>query len=349
VVLSIRRDHEHRNEASRLSEALHLPAACSPARLPTRSLDDWPVVMTSVDNGAIDSYLANRDLLFGVAYRLLGRVEDAEDVLQEAWLRWTNTAQTDIENPKAFLIRITTNLALDRLRRIKARRETYTGPWLPEPLLTSDDASHQVELAESASMAMMVVLETLSPLERAVFVLHEAFAVSYDDLATIFGRTPGTIRQLASRARHHVEERRPRFDSDVETRRELTEQFLKASANGDLKSLLTILAPGVELVSDGGGLVRSPLLPVFGAENVARFVLAVQERESLEESNFTLTEVNGGPGLVVGTAEVPAAIVTLDVLDGLIAKIYLIANPNKFGGLSPRPAVQAPHAGDVTP
>src|SRR5215218_7624451 len=194
----------------------------------------------------------HRNLLIAVAYRILGRVTDAEDVVQDAWLRWVNARPSEVANPSAFLVRVTTRLAIDRLRRAKARRESYVGPWLPEPLITDRDLAEDVELAESISMAMLIVLETLSPLERAVFVLREAFGMPYSEISEILGRSEPAVRQLARRARDHVRERSPRFDADQATRRQVTERFLEAAVGGDLDALMEILAPGVTLVGDGG-------------------------------------------------------------------------------------------------
>jgi RNA polymerase sigma factor (sigma-70 family) len=194
----------------------------------------------------------HRGLLVGVAYRILGRVTDAEDVVQEAWLRWTGVDPSEVADPRTFLVRVTTRLAIDRLRRSKARRESYVGPWLPEPMLTDRDVAEDVALAESVSMAMLVVLETLSPLERAVFVLREAFGMPHAEIAGILDRSEAAVRQLARRARDHVRESGPRFETDQETRRRVTERFLEAAIGGDMEALMDILAPGVTLVADGG-------------------------------------------------------------------------------------------------
>src|SRR5215203_3937317 len=187
----------------------------------------------------------HRDLLMAVAYQILGSVTDAEDVVQEAWLRWSNARSSEVADPRAFLVRVSARLAIDRLRRVKARRESYVGPWLPEPLLTGRDVAEDAEMAESVSMAMLIVLETLSPLERAVFVLREAFAMPYADIAEVLGRKEQAVRQLARRARDHVQERRPRFEADQATRRRVTERFLAATVSGDLETLMRVLAPGV--------------------------------------------------------------------------------------------------------
>src|SRR5215208_141098 len=221
----------------------------------------------------------HRDLLVGVAYRILGSVTDAEDTVQEAWIRWSGVDHSEVADPLAFLVRVTTRLAIDRLRRAKVRRESYVGPWLPEPVLTGYDVAEDVALAESVSMAMLVVLETLSPLERAVFVLREAFGMPYAEIGEVVGRKEEAVRQLARRARDHVQERRSRFEADQTEQRRVTERFLEATSSGDLEALMGVLAPGVMLVADGGGRAIAPRRPVRGAQKVARFLLAVATEE----------------------------------------------------------------------
>src|SRR5215204_5926540 len=217
----------------------------------------------------------HRGLLISVAYRVLGSVTDAEDAVQEAWLRWSGVDHSGVDNPRAFLVRVTTRLAIDRLRRAKARRESYVGPWLPEPILTRQDPAEDAAMAESVSMAMLVVLETLSPLERAVFVLREAFGMPHAEIAEVLGRKEEAVRQLARRARAHVRERRSRFDADQTEQRRVTERFLEAATGGDLEALMAVLSPGVELVADGGGKAPAPLRPLHGSEEVGRFLLAI--------------------------------------------------------------------------
>jgi RNA polymerase sigma factor (sigma-70 family) len=206
----------------------------------------------------------HRALLISVAYRILGSVTDAEDTVQEAWLRWSGVNPSDVRDPRAFLVRVTTRLAIDRLRRAKTRRESYVGPWLPEPILTGRDVAEDVALAESVSMAMLVVLETLSPLERAVFVLREAFGMPYAEIADILGRKEEAVRQLGRRARDHVQERRSRFDTDESEQHRVTERFLEATSTGNLEALMAVLSPGVTLVADGGGRALAPRRPIRG-------------------------------------------------------------------------------------
>jgi len=275
----------------------------------------------------------HRELLLGVAYRILGRVTDAEDVVQDAWLRWERADRDGVANPRAYLVRVTTRLAIDRLRSIKARHESYVGPWLPEPLLTSPDAAEPVEQAESVSMAMLIVLETLSPLERAVFVLREAFGYPYSEIAEILGRGEPAVRQLASRARDHVQQQRPRYDTDRATRREVVERFLAAAVGGDLRTLMGVLAPGVTLVADGGGKAKAPRRPIHGADKVARFLVATAT-QPVPEQRVDVVEVNGAPSVVVSSAGVPVAVFIIETDAGAVSMIRAVANPDKLAGLA---------------
>ena len=267
-----------------------------------------------------------------MAYRLLGRVGDAEDEVQEAWLRWREVDRATVMDDRAYLTQVTTRLAIDRLRREQRRRETYVGPWLPEPVALEPDVADRVELADSVEMALLVVLETLSPLERAVFVLREAFGAPYEEIALVVDRSEDAVRQLAHRARQHVDERRPRFDADPRTRREVTERFLAAAAGGDVDALMELLAPDVTLVSDGGGVVRAALRPIEGADAVARWLAGVAAR-GLAEPSMEIVELNGGPAAVVRSrGELQAAIV-LGVAGGRVRAIYLVANPDTLSRL----------------
>ena len=287
----------------------------------------------------------HRDLLVSVAYRILGSVADAEDAVQEAWLRWSGVDHSTINDPRAFLVRVATRLAIDRLRRVKARRESYVGPWLPEPILTRQDPSEDAAMAESVSMAMLVVLETLSPLERAVFVLREAFGMSHSEIADVLGRREEAVRQLARRARDHVRERRTRFGAAQDEQRRVTERFLEATMGGDLEALMEVLSPGVTLVADGGGKALSPRRPVRGAEKVARFLISVTTEKRLVkfleyvgsepkgEVRVRLVIVNGETGAVVTAGCEPISALVLDVSEGLVRTIHLVTNPEKLGGV----------------
>ncbi|GAA4552025.1 RNA polymerase sigma-70 factor [Streptomyces collinus] len=287
---------------------------------------------------ATDVFEAHRPVLLGVAYRMLGRVADAEDVVQEAWLRWSGSDRADVREPRGYLVRITTRLAIDRLRQIKSRGETYVGPWLPEPYVTDfgdtvPDTAERAVLADSVSLAVLVVLESLSPLERAVFVLREAFGFPYADIAAMLDRGEPAVRQLAGRARKHVEERRPRYDVDPAERRDLTERFLAAAADGDLEGLMALLAPEVRLVGDSGGKSRAPLRVLRTADKVGRFLIGTAQK-SLPGLTMRFLEVNGGPAVLILSGGEPDSVLQLDVADGTVRSVYIIRNPDKLRSLA---------------
>ncbi|MCP2353902.1 RNA polymerase sigma-70 factor (ECF subfamily) [Nonomuraea thailandensis] len=289
----------------------------------------------------------HRGVLVAVAYRILGSVADAEDVVQEAWLRWSGVDQTAVEDPKAFLITVTSRLAIDRLRWAKSRRESYVGPWLPEPISTAPDVAEHAELADSVEMAMLVVLETLSPLERAVFVLREAFDLPFSEIAQIIGRAEPATRQLARRARDHVRDKRPRFDVDRDERRRVTERFLGASAGGDLDALIELFADQVSMVSDGGGKARAALRVITGAENVGRYLQSINSpaniakfmasigRSQLADLSFAVETLNNAPAIVISAEGRVISVIALVIADGKIETIYVLANPEKIGHLKP--------------
>ncbi|MFE7353221.1 RNA polymerase sigma-70 factor [Streptomyces sp. NPDC057543] len=287
---------------------------------------------------ATDVFEEHRSMLTGVAYRMLGRIADAEDVVQEAWLRWSSASREDVREPRAFLVRVTTRLAIDRLRQTKSRREAYVGPWLPEPVVTDfgptvPDTAEQAVLADSVSIAVLVVLESLSPLERAVFVLREAFGFPYTEIATTLDRSEAAVRQLAGRARRHVEERKPRYDVDPVHRRDLTERFLAAAAGGDIEELLVLLAPDVRLVGDSGGKSKAPLRVIESAGKVGRFLFAVVH-DQVPDLDIRFLELNGGPGLLVLSGGRPDSVFQVDVRDGLIQCVYIVRNPDKLASLA---------------
>lgn len=277
-----------------------------------------------------------RGLMFAVAYRMLGTITDAEDAVQDAWLRWSAASRADVAEPRAYLARIITNTALNRLRAVRARREAYIGPWLPEVLLTEagPDAAERAELAESVSVAMLVVLESLTPDERAVFVLHEVFGFSLAEIAVTLGRPAPAVRQLAHRAREHVQARRPRFDVDWDQQRAVTTRFLAAAAGGDIEDLMTVLAPDVRLLTDGGGKTRAALRPITGASKVARWVAGVAERPPIgiefSDLNLEPAEINGMPGTLITAGGQAVAALTLAVCGGQVTEIQLLANPDKL-------------------
>ncbi|HEY4020507.1 MAG TPA: RNA polymerase sigma-70 factor [Pseudonocardiaceae bacterium] len=279
-----------------------------------------------------DPFLAHRGLLFTVAYEMLGSAADAEDVLQESWLRWADVDRTQVRDQRAYLVRVVTRQALNRLRTLSRSREEYVGEWLPEPLLTSPDVADDVELAESVSIAMLTVLETLPPAERAVFVLREVFELPYGEIAEAIGKSAAAVRQIARRAREHVADRRPRVRVSRSEQQAVLERFLAALRTGRLQELMEVMAPGVVLIADGGGLAAAAHAPVHGAELVAR-VLARASRFSVVSSTLWL---NGAIGGLVEVAGEPGA-VSLVVEDGRITRIYLVRNPRKLTRLD-RPA-----------
>ncbi|MFI6284934.1 RNA polymerase sigma-70 factor [Streptomyces sp. NPDC051018] len=276
-----------------------------------------------------------RTLLFSVTYRILGSAADAEDVVQDAWLKWSAADRTQVADPKAYLTRIVSNLAMERLRSTRHQRETYIGPWLPEPVLTGPDTADGVATADSVSMALLVVLETLSPLERAIFVLKEVFAFSYAEIAEAVERSETAVRQGAHRAREHVRARRPRFTADRARRRDVTERFFAATAGGDINTLMELLSPDVTLWTDGGGKVRQALKPVVGAETVASWFAALgtstYQGIAPEQMQTELTWINGGPGVVFRGPDHVLATLTFDFdPEGRISAIHNVANPDKL-------------------
>ncbi|MEU7988055.1 RNA polymerase sigma-70 factor [Streptosporangium canum] len=281
----------------------------------------------------------HRNLLFSVAYRVLGTVSDAEDAVQDAWIKWSADDRSQVADPKAYLARIVSNLALQRLRSTRYQRETYVGPWLPEPILTVSDTADDITDAESVSTAMLVVLETLSPLERAVFVLKEVFDFSHAEIAQAVERSEAAVRQAAHRAREHVRARRPRFTADRSRQRDVTERFLAAATGGDINTLMELLSPDVTLWTDGGGKVRQALRPVVGAQTVAAWFAAIGKvtYQGVEpaDMNAELVEINGGPGMVFSGLERIIATVTFDFdADGRITTIHNVANPDKLQAIA---------------
>ncbi|GAA2713203.1 RNA polymerase sigma-70 factor [Actinoplanes palleronii] len=278
---------------------------------------------------ATEVFVAHRNLLFTVAYEMLGSAADAEDVLQETWLRWVAVDLEQVRDRRAYLVRITTRQALNRLRTVTRRREAYVGPWLPEPMLTTPDVAEDVELAESVSMALLLVLETLSPTERAVFVLREAFALDYAEIAEAVGRSTEAVRQIALRARRHVGERRPRAAVPAGEARAVVASFQRAVTNGDLQGLLDVLAPDVVLIADGGGVKQAAVRPVTGANRVARFGLGGISRHPAAIT-FELAAVNGYPALVVSLDGELDGVMAVRVVHGRITGLYYVRNPAKL-------------------
>jgi RNA polymerase sigma-70 factor, ECF subfamily len=276
-----------------------------------------------------DAFLIHRRLLFTVAYEMLGSAADAEDVLQESWLKWNRVDVSTVRDPRAYLVRIVTRTSLDRLRTIARRREDYVGPWLPEPLLTTPDVAEDAELADSLSTAMLLVLETLTPTERAVFLLRDVFGLEYDELADAVGKTPAAVRQIASRARAHVAARRPRgVTSPADAQAALT-VFMRVLETGDLQPLVDLLAPDVVAVGDGGGVKRATPRPVVGSAKVARLLQAglVTSRDALTAE---LAQVNGSPALILRLDGELDSVLTMRVEEGLITAMYTVRNPDKL-------------------
>ncbi|HEY5018859.1 MAG TPA: RNA polymerase sigma-70 factor [Streptosporangiaceae bacterium] len=278
---------------------------------------------------ATEAFLAHRNLLFTVAYEMLGSAADAEDVLQETWLRWAGVDLGTVRDQRAYLVRIATRQALARLRTLGRRRESYVGPWLPEPLLTAPDVAEDVELADSVSMAMLLVLETLAPTERAVFVLREVFDFGYDEIAEAVDKSPAAVRQIAHRARAHVAARRPRGVVSPAETREALDAFQRAAETGDLQSLLDILAPDVVFLGDGGGVKQAVLRPIVGADKVARLLAAGLGRIAAAAS-LQPAQVNGYPALILRLNGEIDTVVAVRIDDGLVTGLYAMRNPEKL-------------------
>ncbi|MCA1008546.1 RNA polymerase sigma-70 factor [Rhodococcus hoagii] len=276
-----------------------------------------------------DPFVAHRSLLFTVAYEMLGSAADAEDVVQETWLRWADVDQEQVRDPRAYLVRTVTRQSLNRLRSLSRRREDYIGEWLPEPLLTTPDVADDVELAESVSIAMLTVLETLGPVERAVFVLREVFETPYPEIAEAVGKTPAAVRQIAHRAREHVGARRPRMQVDRAQQEAVVEKFLAAVSTGDVQALVDVLAPDVVVVADGGGIATAARKPIVGARRVAAFL---SKAATLPDFVTTTTWLNGMPGIRIDVGG-EATAVSVVVEDGRITRVYAIRNPHKLGSL----------------
>ncbi len=277
-----------------------------------------------------------RPLLFSIAYHMLGSAMDAEDIVQETFLRFQATNESEVQSEKAYLTTIATRLCIDHWRSAQVQREQYTGPWLPEPLLTAQDSTmlETTELAESLSMAFLVVLETLSPLERAVLILRDVFDYDYAEIAQIVGKSEANCRQIASRAKQHVTAKRPRFKTSREQQEQLTRQFVETCTNGDLEGLLALLTADVVAQSDSGGRVTSARRPIYGANKVARFMLGVVKRLP---PNYVIrtAQINGQPALIGYADGRPYNVLLLDIAEGRVQGIYNVLNPDKLRGIPP--------------
>ncbi len=284
----------------------------------------------------IEDFEQYRPLLFSIAYRMLGSVADAEDIVQEAYLRWREVPEAEVRSPKSYLSAVVTRLSIDRLRSARAQREEYVGPWLPEPLLSeaAEDAGDMTGLDESLSMAFLVVLESLNPVERAVFLLREVFDYDYEEISRIVGKSEDNCRQIAHRARQSVAARRPRFERSPEEEERLTQQFLDACTSGDLEGLISLLSEDVTLWSDGGGKVAAAPYPIHGPERVARFLLGVL-RTVPPGFSARPARVNGAPGVVGYVDGHPTSVVALDAAGGRLHSIRIVVNPDKLRMIPP--------------
>jgi RNA polymerase sigma-70 factor, ECF subfamily len=280
---------------------------------------------------ALDDFNHHRPLLFSIAYRMLGTVTDAEDMVQETFLRWHQTASETVRSAKTYLTTIITRLCIDHLRSARVQREQYVGTWLPEPMLTqpSDNSTDLMELADSLSIAFLTVLERLSPIERAVFLLRDVFEYDYDEIGQMVGKSPTNCRQILRRAKEHLAAERPRFPVSHQQQEQITTKFLDASTKGNLQGLLALLAKDVTFWSDGGGKVVAALKPLHGAMKVARFLLAIQGKW-LSTARSDLTEINGQPGIITCVGGEIHSAIALDIVDGYIQSIYSVRNPEKL-------------------
>lgn len=290
--------------------------------------------MTAADEHA-ERFTALRPLLFTIAYEILGSATEADDVLQDGYLRWSGVDLNQVRDTKAYLAQLVTRQALNTLRTQARRREDYVGPWLPEPLLLDEtDAASDVVLAESVSMAMLVVLETLSPDERAVFVLREVFGFSHDEIASAVGKSTAAVRQMAHRAREHVQSRRKRFEPvDRGKSEQITTQFLVAAATGDLQGLMAMLAPDVVFTSDSDGKVSAARRPVLGAEKVARLLIGLMSRAGAQY-RVELASYNSAPAAIVYRDDRPDSVFMIEVIDGKITNFYAMRNPEKLASVT---------------
>ena len=293
--------------------------------------------VTTMDTRTAD-FISARSLLFSIAYRMVGSVSDAEDIVQDAYVRWLEADDEHVRAPRAYLATIVTRLSINYLRSARHRRETYIGPWLPEPLVTehANDAPEPVELAESLSMAFLVMLERLSPTERAVLLLHDVFDFDYAEIARIVDKTEANCRQLLTRAKKHLGTPEPRFDADHAQADRLTRRFTDAAMSGHLEGMLAMLAEDITLWADGGGKVRgAPRRPVHGADPVARLVIGFIQRFVPVERSMRPARINGEPGLIVYVSGRPLAVMVFHIREGRIRTIYAIGNPDKLQALSP--------------
>jgi RNA polymerase sigma-70 factor, ECF subfamily len=298
-------------------------------------VDEFSVPSHASTSGQrLELFNAHRQRLFSIAYRMLGSAADAEDILQEAFIRWLQTS-ADVASPEAFLVTIVSRLCLNYLQSARVKREEYFGQWLPEPVLTAEAATPSPlnEMDDSLSMAFLVLLERLTPVERAVFLLREIFEYEYAEIAGIVEETPTNCRQILRRARHHLKGQRPRFDSSPKKHEELLERFRQASSQGDMDGLLAIMSQDIILYADGGGKANAVPNPVFGASNVARFMVGARQKLVPADLVSQIVQINGKPGLLGYVHGHPFGVVTLEISKGRISRVYVVTNPDKLARL----------------
>ena len=281
-----------------------------------------------------DLYTSERGQLFGIAYRMLGEVGEAEDAVQETFLRWAQADQDGIDNPPAWLTTVLTRICLDRLKSAQHQRETYVGPWLPEPLLGDDvDPADIAGTTDTLTFAFLVVLERLSPAERAAFLLHDVFGFEHAEIAAMLERSPAAVRQLAARARRHLADARPRYEQDVTRRRQVAEAFTAATVGGDLERLMEVLAPDVTFVSDGGGVVIAARKPLHGARQVANTLLKFAAQRT-DKHTVDACEINSMPGFLIWEGTAIHSVWTLQIADDHVAAIHVVRNPHKLSAIA---------------
>jgi RNA polymerase sigma-70 factor (ECF subfamily) len=297
--------------------------------------DELPGMTGRLRPGKDAVFMELRPLLVAIAYRMLGSSTEADDAVQDAYLRWDRTVSSAVSSPRAYLTTTVTRLCIDRLRSARARRESYPGPWLPDPVPTEElDPASSAELADSLSMAFLVLLEELGPVERAAFLLHDVFRYSYSEIAATIGRNEANCRQLVARARHRIAERKHRFDADVEYGQQMTRRFLVACATGDVSGLMSMLAEDVVVWTDGGGKVRAAPRPIFGPARAARFLVNVTKKGASSAEAHELS-LNGQPGLVLLESGKVTSAVVLDIFERRITGVRVVSNPEKLKAVQP--------------
>jgi RNA polymerase sigma-70 factor (ECF subfamily) len=291
---------------------------------------------SSEDAVYLEAFDQHRSLLFSIAYGMLGSVADAEDMLQETFIRWQQTSHMEIRSPKAFLVTIVSRLSIDHLQSARVKREEYFGQWLPEPVMTGRgaDPAAAFQIDESLSMGFLVLLELLTPVERAVFLLREVFDYEYTEIAGIVGQNETNCRQILRRARQHITEKRPRFDPSPQESEDLLRQFLAATLSGDMEGLLALLSSQIVLYTDGGGKATAVVNPIYGPLNVARLLFGSLKKFAPKSTDLRAVEINGQPGAISYIDGRADTVLALDISGGRINGIYVVRNPDKLGRLT---------------